>query len=119
MSEPKVRLTIHNGVHRRGGMIAVIGEAGAPLKASLVLCLSPVWYSDEYQLLELTNFVHPDHRRSNFAKQMIAFAKHCSQSLDLDLMIGVFSNERTEAKVRLYARQLPKRGEFFCFRPHA
>ena len=79
--------------------------------------LDPVWFSDEFQLLELFNFVRPDSRASDFAKSLIGYAKTCAEGLGIDLMIGVLSNERMEAKVRLYGRMLPKAGELFCYRP--
>jgi len=47
----------------------------------------------------------------------MAFAKHVSESLNLDLTIGVLSNARTEAKVRLYQRQFPQKGAFFVYSP--
>ena len=119
LSERKVRIVVDNGVVRNGGLIGVVGEIGGPIKAALILRISDVWYSEEKQLLELSNFVHPDHRRSTYAKQLIDFAKHCSDGISLDLMIGVFSNERTEAKVKLYARRVTPRGAFFCHKPGA
>jgi GNAT superfamily N-acetyltransferase len=79
--------------------------------------IDPIWYSDDWQLLELSLFVHPDHRKTTFAKQLMQFMKAASEGLKLDLTIGVFSNSRTEAKIRLYQRQFPQVGAYFCFRP--
>jgi len=99
-----------------GGYIGVIGEPGN-LKGMIGLLLDQPWYSRDFQLVEIFNFVHPDHRRSTYAKQMIEHAKSYADKLDLPLLIGVISNHRTEAKVRLYRRQLPKAGEFFLYYP--
>jgi GNAT superfamily N-acetyltransferase len=118
MDEDKVRAMVLRHYNKQGVMLAVIGEVGKPVGYCLSL-LDPVWYSNEWQLLELSLFVHPDHRKSNFAKQLMQFMKSASEGLKLDLTIGVFSNERTEAKIRLYQRQFPQAGAFFCFRPSA
>jgi RPA family protein len=37
---------------------------------------------------------------------MIAFGKRCSDEINIPLVIGVVSNERTKAKMDLYRRQL-------------
>lgn len=97
------------------GIIGVIGPEGA-LEGSIFLLISRFWYSRQKHLEELWTFVHPDHRKSAHAKTLIGFAKQCSDQMAVPLNIGVLSNERTEAKLRLYERQLGKpSGAFFFF----
>ena len=79
--------------------------------------LDQPWYSSDWMLVELFNFVHPAHRRSTHAKSLIGHAKGYADQLGIPLVIGIISNHRTEAKVRLYRRMLPKAGEFFTYRP--
>jgi GNAT superfamily N-acetyltransferase len=117
MDDMKVSQSIWAAVHRQASMIGVIGSRGEKLKGYVYLRLDEVWYSRDTQLLELSNFVDPEFRKSDFAKQLICFAKHCSDGLGIDLMMGVVSNERTEAKVRLYRRQIPPVGAFFMYKP--
>ena len=119
VSPEKVLQKIALATHRQASLIGVVGPVGERfLKGYVLLIIEPVWYSDDYQLLEVSNFVHPDHRRSDYAKQLIVFSKRCAENLSLDLTMGVYSNERTEAKVRLYRRQLPPVGAFFCYKPN-
>ena len=118
INEQKVMDMLRTCFNRQGGLIGVIGTPGDPLRGALVMTMAPVWYSDEWQLMELVNFVHPDHRRSNYAKQLIGFGKWCADQMNIDLMIGVLTNVRTEAKVHLYERQLSKAaGAFFVYHP--
>lgn len=117
MNEDKVRAILRTCFNRQGGLIGVIGEPGKNLRGALVMTICPVWYSDEWQLMELVNFVHADHRKSNYAKQLIKFGKWCADQMTIDLMIGVLTNVRTAAKIRLYERQLPKAGAFFVYHP--
>lgn len=118
IADDKVFAMIRRYFDKAGALIAVIGEVGHPV-AYLVMVIDQIWYSTDYQLLELSLFVHPDHRKSNYAKQLMAFSKQASKGLDLDLTIGVLSNERTAAKVRLYQRQFNQVGAFFVYRPEA
>lgn len=116
MDEEKVLLMIMRHFDKQGVMLAVIGEVGEPI-AYVISEICPLWYSQEWQLLELSLFVHPDHRRSTFAKQLMRFMRAAAEGLRLDLTIGVFSHKKTEAKIRLYQRQFPQVGAFFCYRP--
>ena len=110
-----VRLAIRSGPERRG-ILGVIGERHN-LKAGIFLLIEPIWYSDDWHLLEFFNYVKPEYRRLGFAKDLIAYAKSCADQIGIDLTIGVFVNHRTEAKVRLYRRWLPQMGAFFSYAP--
>ena len=114
----KVRGMVRRAILQQGGIIGVIGERG-DLKGCIYLLLDPVWYSNEYQLLELFNFVRSDSRSAKlgYAVHLIEYAKARSDELNIDLTIGVLSNIRMEAKVRIYSRLLPKAGEFFVHSP--
>jgi GNAT superfamily N-acetyltransferase len=116
LDENKLLNVIAGYFNKMGVVIVVIGEVGKPV-AYLLMVIDQVWYSNDYQLLELSLFVHPDHRRSDYAKQLMAFSKQASNGLDLNLTIGVLSNERTEPKVRLYKRQFKQAGAFFTYHP--
>lgn len=114
MDDDLVEETIRNGIDQNGGVIGVIGPSGA-LEGIIYLSISHFWYSRKPHLEELFNFVHPDFRRSEHAKALIDFAKSCTSG-NIRLVIGVVSNERTVAKVRLYERRLGKpAGAFFVY----
>lgn len=114
LSEAKVRQYIQRYYDRKGAIIGVIGDRGA-LQGSIYLAIDEPYYSDEFQITEAWNIVHPDYRKSDHAKSLITFAKSCSDEIGIPLMIGIISNHRTEAKVRLYERQLEKAGAFFVY----
>lgn len=115
IDEDMVRAMLLRAFNRQGGIIGVIGEPGH-LEAAIYMLLSHHWYSREPHLEELFNYVVPEFRKTSHAKSLIAFAKRCSEEMNLKLVIGVVSNIRTEAKVRLYQRQLgTPAGAFFVF----
>lgn len=115
---PSVEMAIIDGVNGNQACLGVIGEPGA-LEGAIYLRISRMWYSREIILEEMFNFVREECRRSGNAKSLIAFAKANSDKLNIPLLIGVISNERTEAKIRLYSRYLgAPAGAFFLYNAH-
>ena len=106
-----VKATFAKAFTRRGGILAVIGDSGQ-IKGALFLLISRMWYTSENHLEDLFLFVHPDHRRSDCARQLVEYAKKCSDDISREmgakvpLLMGVFSAKRTAAKVHLYRRWL-------------
>lgn len=114
--EDKVRATVYRALDRKGGIIGVIGDSG-DIKGCIVMLLEPVWYSQEWNLIELLNFVRPDCRKSDFAVQLINFSKNITRQMKLTLGIGVFNGVRTEAKLKMYDRHFERAGAFYFFDP--
>jgi GNAT superfamily N-acetyltransferase len=114
----KVRLGIRYATQRQGAIIFV--NEGPKVFATLGLMIVQDWYSDDEYLCERWNFVHPDHRRTDYARRLIEQAKWSSEYFRahgkrMPLLIGINSCIRTEAKVRLYARHMPCIGATFMY----
>lgn len=115
MSDDKVRQYLRRAFNRHGAIIGVIGERGK-IEGSIYMLIGGFWYSDEWHLEELWSYVRPQYRKSNNAKELINFAKRCSDDLAIPAVIGIISNDRTKAKVQLYQRQLGTAfGAFFVY----
>lgn len=115
MDEDAVRDVIMEGMRRKRAWCAVVGDHGR-IEGSVFLILGTLWYNPHwYQLEELWNYVLPDYRRSTNAKELLRFTKWLSGTVGLPLMIGVLNTVRTEAKLRLYQRELgqPSTGAYF------
>lgn len=100
------------------GIMGVIGAPGAELEAAILIRITNLWYSDDSVLEERAIFVHPDFRaaKGGRAARLCEFAKKAADGLGMPLMIGVLSNSRTEAKVRLYERQFgAPAGAYFLY----
>jgi hypothetical protein len=118
-SDRKVKEMLEKAFTSNGAVIGVIGQPGK-LEGSICLSLSSYYYTDDIHLGECWNFVLPQYRKSTNAKDLIKFGIRCSDELDIPFITGIISNERTEAKVRLYRRVLGDPvGGFFIHRPHA
>lgn len=100
------------------GLIGIIGKPGEKIEGAVLLRTSKMWYSDQDVLEEKAIFIHPEYRsaKGGRARRLVEFSKEVSDYLKIPLIIGVLSNHRTEAKVRLYERQFGKAsGAFFLY----
>lgn len=105
LSMRKVEGMVEKAFSNEGCIIGTVGH-GSNIEGIIMLLIAQFWYTDDWCLEEIMNYVLPEHRRSTHAKDMIAFAKRCSDEIRIPLVIGVVSNERTKAKIELYRRQL-------------
>ncbi len=96
------------------GAIGVIGDVGA-LEALVFVTIGSYWYSHDRHLEEFIVYVDPECRRSYHARALIDWMKRQSDNIGLPLVTGIISNHRTEEKVRLYSRMLPRVGAFFLY----
>lgn len=118
-SEGKILQVIWNALHLTGGgMIGIIAPVGKKAQGAVLLRVITPWYSDAEVLEEQAIFIHPDYRsaKGGRASRLVEFSKYTADKLGIPLLIGVLSNSRTEAKVRLYERHLGKpAGGFFLY----
>jgi ABC-type transport system substrate-binding protein len=119
IDEPMVRAALDRGISRDRAVIGVIRGAGV-IEASVGLYIGNWWYSQNQHCEDLWNFVSEPYRKSEHAKALLQWAKHAASFLEKPLLMGVLSNERTQAKIRLYERQLgPQIGALFVVRTPA
>ena len=112
----KLLAEIWSSLNLHHGIIGIIGEAGKPLEAAVVLRAESMWYSDELSLVERAIFVAPEFRQAKGgrASRLCEFSKAAAEKLGLPLVIGILSNQRTEAKIRLYGRHFgPPTGAYW------
>ena len=116
MSDDHVRNILASAFRRQGGIIGVIDGDDGQLEGCILLTIQRMWYSDQFFLDEMFSFVRPDRRGRGQARALIEFAKGAADKIGVPLLIGIISNQRTEAKVRLYQRQLgAPAGAFFLY----
>lgn len=109
---------IYPALHGDHGIIGIIGKPEGKPEGAVLLRIGTMWYSDAPVVEEKAIFIDPDYRsaKGGRARKMCEFSKKVADSLGIPLIIGVLSNSRTEAKVRLYERQFGKpSGAFFLY----
>lgn len=100
------------------GICGVIGTPNGIVEGAVLLRIGQMWYSDAQIVEEKAIFIHPEYRsaKGGRARKLCEFSKKVADSLGIPLIIGVLSNNRTEAKVRMYERQFGKpSGAFFLY----
>jgi len=109
------------------GLVGIIGKPNEKIEGAVLLRLSQMWYSDDWMIEEKAIFVDPEfrakgghkHRASQtmgHARALCEFSKRVADDLNIPLIIGVLSNQRTEAKVKFYERSFgPPAGAFFLY----
>lgn len=118
--DPKKLLSeIWPALNLNKGIVGIIGDENSDkLEGAVLLRVGTMWYSNSQVLEEKAIFIHPDYRsaKGGRARRLCEFSKQAADSLSIPLIIGVLSNTRTEAKVRLYERQFGKpSGAFFLY----
>jgi hypothetical protein len=111
----KMLQEIYSALCLHRGIVGIIGPKGAP-EGAVLIRIGEMWYSFDPVVEEKAIFVHPDYRsaKGGRAGRLCEFSKHVADTLGLPLVIGVLSNSRTQAKVRLYQRKFgPPAGAFF------
>ena len=114
MDNESVREMVRKVLNRENGIIGVI-DAEEEIEAAVCLVIDKLWYAKTWCLNDVFNFVAPKYRRSTRAKSLISFAKSYSDQVGIPLLMGIVSNVRTEAKIKLLERQLQKAGAFFIY----
>jgi hypothetical protein len=98
--------TVWPAVNQDRALCGVIGDPGKPLEAFVVLNIGNMYYSFQKCVEEKVVFCHPDFRNAagGRARMLCEFSKRVADELDLPLLIGICSSERTKAKVKMYER---------------
>jgi hypothetical protein len=118
-SPEKLLVDIWAALVRDKGIMGIIGKPGKKPEGCVLLRIGKMWYSDDDVVEEKSIFIHPDYRsaKGGRARLLCEFSKMVADKLDIPLIIGIMSNERTEGKVRLYRRQFGEpTGAFFLYK---
>ncbi len=117
----KVLEDVWPALNQQAGIVGIIQKAGGPVEGGVLLRMGKMWYSNQDVLEERCVFIKPEYRntKGGRARKLVEFSKGVAESLGIPLLIGVMSNVRTEAKVRLYERQFGKpQGAVFLYNLH-
>ena len=111
--------TVWPALNQDHGVCGVIGDAGAILEGFVVLRIGTLYYSEQPCVEEKVVYVRPEYRaaKGGRARKLCEFSKKVADTLDLPLLIGICSSDRTRAKVKLYERIFgAPAGAYFLYR---
>lgn len=112
---------IMSGTRYQRGIIGVIdGPDGFPV-ATIGIFNERWWWSTSWHFVKVWEFVHPDHRQTGFAKDLINFMHWFNDDMTRQFgypvftLSGVLTTKRMKDKVRLYRRMSNPMGAFFLY----
>lgn len=112
---------IQSGTRLKGGIVGVIdGDDGLPV-ATTVMILQQPGHSKAWYLFELWNVVHPNHRRSRHAEDLLKFSFWCSDEwtrkfgYPIHYVAQVNSLEYLPEKLRFFRRRMTQVGGTFIY----
>lgn len=100
------------------GIIGVVSKPGGKPEGVVLLRIGEMWYRDVPVLEERAVFVPEEYRaaKGGRARKLCEFSKKVADDLGMQLNIGILSDQRTEAKVKLYRRIFGEpRGAYFVY----
>lgn len=106
----------YDAITNGGGTIGVI-EDTAIVVASIALVRCRYWWTMDEHYEALWNFVHPEHRRTDHAKDLMNFAKAICDKANLPLYLSQEETPETAPKVRLLERQMTRTAVIFSHEP--
>lgn len=121
IDEESVLTYIQACTHRKGGVAGVIdGPEGRPIA---VVMLHPFawWFSKQHYYMEIMNYVHADHRRSQHAKELLKFQAWWADEMTRQLgyrvylLCGVLTARRMYAKKLMYRRRFAEVGGAYLY----
>jgi hypothetical protein len=117
-STPRLLNDIWPALNQDHGLCAVIGPHDGNIEGIMVLRIGTLYYSDQMCIDEKVIYIHPDYRsaKGGRAAKLCEFGKRTADVLGLPICVGVLSNTRTAAKVKMYERIFgPAAGAFFLY----
>lgn len=107
--DDKIRSTIAHATSVRRNPVFGIIRGSAGIEGAVGLAFDTWWFSSHPILMSFFFFVHPEHRRSNHAADLRAFAGWFAAQIGMPLVLVDWSPQET-GKTRLFA----KHGERVC-----
>jgi|SRR5215467_4871306 len=119
MNRDKVVSGIQHATNGTGGIIYVIDD-GPRVIATLGMTFAQDWWSDDQYLMERWNYVHPDYRQTDCGRKLLEQSKWAHEwfkqrGQNLPFFCGINTFQRTEAKIRMYARAMVCIGGYFMY----
>ncbi len=119
-----VRVLEHivSATRQKGGLMGIVHADGAVVGLTLMLP-TRWWWSRQYHLQELLTFVHPDHRKSRHADDLLQFNKWAVETwtagfgYQVYLLSSVLGTKRIREKILLYRRKFQMVGMSFLYPP--
>lgn len=115
-----IRETIRHALRKPNVVGVIDGPDGTLVGVVMLLCVK-WWWSKSFYYQEIPLFVHPDHRKSQHARQLSAFQRWWVDEMTrafgyrVHLLCGVLGTVRVRAKTAWYRRTFRQVGAVFLY----
>jgi hypothetical protein len=119
-NEGRIRGTIRQALNKPS-VAGVIDGPDGTIVGVVMLVLMPWWWSMSWYFQEIPLFVHPDHRKSTYARQLDAFQRWWVDAMSASfghrifLLCGVLGTVGVRAKTAWYRRRYRQVGSIFLY----
>ena len=96
--------------------ICLVLRDGRKIIGSAGLREAELWYSDETVMCDQWFYIHPDYRSAENFEALKAACKSVAQDKGMLLILSISSEHRTEAKIRLFSKDMTLFGASFLYR---
>lgn len=111
--EPALDDLLGRALTHQNAIIAVVKTPEGKTVGCACLALDQWDYSLSWHYSEMWVFVHPEHRKSGYALDLINFCKWWAEQTGIPVTVGIMSKVRVKAKLRLYSRYLQPLDVFY------
>lgn len=119
-SEEDIRATVKQALSKPNIVGVIDGPNGKPVAVVMLLCLK-WWWSKAHYYQEVPLFVHPEHRKSTHARQLISFQRWWADTMTENfgyrvyLLCGVLGTKRVRSKIAMYRRMFRQVGAAYLY----
>lgn len=105
----------------KGGIVGVVDDADGNPVGVILMVLAQWSFSNAWFIRELYTFVHPDHRKSRHAQDLVQFAKWCADEwsrqfgYQMYVAVSVLTQDHIAPKIRFFRRFLTLMGAGFLY----
>lgn len=103
----------------QGSVMGVSGPKDEEPRGFICLDMVRHWYSDVLFIADVANYVAPEYRvnSASYAKQQLRFGKKVADNFGMPFFASITSTKFTQAKMRLYEREMANCGGQFFYIP--
>lgn len=105
IAREKVEALVDKALSRETGALMGVSTKDDILCGCICLDMVSMWYSSVAFITDIFNYLSPEYRKTNLARQQLRFAKMVADQFGLPLFVAIMTTIRTETKMNLYAAE--------------
>lgn len=105
LAREKVEALVDKALSRETGALMGVSTKDDILCGCICLDMVSMWYSSVAFITDIFNYLSPEYRKTNLARQQLRFAKMVADQFGMPLFVAIMTTIRAETKMNLYAAE--------------